>query len=106
MCLAIHDGGNAEQFHANEKYKEAVAVAVERRARLRGRTVSKRDDRMMAPYRLFSESDVQMRVMLGIEHLRCPSASSWSAGDIIWLSLFGGLAFAIGVFVGTRRRIV
>ena len=35
-----------------------------------------------------------------------PVASSLSAGDIIWLSLFGGLAFAIGVFVGTRRRIV
>ena len=29
MCLTIHDGGNAEQFYADENYKEAVAVAVE-----------------------------------------------------------------------------
>ena len=29
MCKKIHRGGNAEQYHANKKYKEAVAVAVE-----------------------------------------------------------------------------
>ena len=29
ICKKIHRGGNAEQFHANKKYKEAVAVAVE-----------------------------------------------------------------------------
>ena len=28
-CEIIHRGGNAEQYHANKKYKEAVAVAVE-----------------------------------------------------------------------------
>ena len=28
MCKKIHRGGNAEQYHANEKYKEAVAEAV------------------------------------------------------------------------------
>ena len=31
MCKKIHRGGNAEQYHANKKYKEAVAVAVEAR---------------------------------------------------------------------------
>ncbi|CAH0378065.1 unnamed protein product [Pelagomonas calceolata] len=29
VCLAIHDGGNAEQYHADQKYNEAVSVAVE-----------------------------------------------------------------------------
>ncbi len=29
MCKKIHRGGNAEQYYANKKYKEAVAVAVE-----------------------------------------------------------------------------
>ena len=29
MCKKIHRGGNAEQYHAEKKYKEAVAVAVE-----------------------------------------------------------------------------
>ena len=29
MCKKIHRGGNAEQYHANKKYKEALAVAVE-----------------------------------------------------------------------------
>ena len=29
ICKRIHRGGNAEQYHANKKYKEAVAVAVE-----------------------------------------------------------------------------
>ena len=29
ICKKIHRGGNAEQYHANKKYKEAVAVAVE-----------------------------------------------------------------------------
>ena len=28
MCKKIHRGGNAEQYHANKKFKEAVAVAV------------------------------------------------------------------------------
>ena len=28
ICKKIHRGGNAEQFHADKKYKEAVAVAV------------------------------------------------------------------------------
>ena len=29
ICKRIHRGGNAEQYHADKKYKEAVAVAVE-----------------------------------------------------------------------------
>ena len=29
ICKKIHRGGNAEQYNANKKYKEAVAVAVE-----------------------------------------------------------------------------
>jgi len=29
MCKKIHRGGNAEKYHADKKYKEAVAVAVE-----------------------------------------------------------------------------
>jgi hypothetical protein len=29
MCKKIHRGGNAEQYHADKRYKEAVAVAVE-----------------------------------------------------------------------------
>ena len=29
ICKKIHRGGNAEQYHADKKYKEAVAVAVE-----------------------------------------------------------------------------
>ena len=29
MCKKIHRGGNAEQYHADKKYKEAVALAVE-----------------------------------------------------------------------------
>ena len=29
ICKKIHRGGNAEQYHANKKYKEAVAEAVE-----------------------------------------------------------------------------
>ena len=30
MCKKIHRGGNAEQYNADKKYKEAVAVAVEK----------------------------------------------------------------------------
>ena len=30
ICKKIHFGGNAEQYHADNKYKEAVAVAVEK----------------------------------------------------------------------------
>ena len=29
ICKQIHRGGNAEQYHADKKYKEAVAAAVE-----------------------------------------------------------------------------
>ena len=29
ICKKIHRGGNAEQYHADNKYKETVAVAVE-----------------------------------------------------------------------------
>ena len=29
ICAEIHRGGNAEQYHADKKYKEAVAEAVE-----------------------------------------------------------------------------
>jgi len=29
ICEEIHRGGNAEQYHADKKYKEAVAEAVE-----------------------------------------------------------------------------
>ena len=29
MCKKIHRGGNAEKYHADKKYKEAVAEAVE-----------------------------------------------------------------------------
>ena len=29
MCKKIHRGGNAEHYHANKKFKEALAVAVE-----------------------------------------------------------------------------
>ncbi len=29
ICKKIHRGGNAEQYHADKKYKEAVAEAVE-----------------------------------------------------------------------------
>ena len=32
MCKKIHRGGNAEQYYADKKYKEAVAVAVEKYA--------------------------------------------------------------------------
>ena len=35
MCKKIHRGGNAEQYHADKKYKEAVAEAVEIRHTLR-----------------------------------------------------------------------
>ena len=28
MCKKIHRGGNAEQYNADKKYKEAVALAV------------------------------------------------------------------------------
>jgi hypothetical protein len=30
-CEEIHRGGNAERYHADKKYKEAVAVAVAKR---------------------------------------------------------------------------
>ena len=30
ICKKIHRGGNAEQYYADKKYKEAVAVAVEK----------------------------------------------------------------------------
>ena len=42
MCKKIHRGGNAEQYHADKKYKEAVAEAVEACA----------DDASRAPPRL------------------------------------------------------
>ena len=29
MCKKIHRGGNAEQYNADKKYKEAVAAAAE-----------------------------------------------------------------------------
>jgi hypothetical protein len=31
MCKKIHRGGNAEQYNADKKYKEAVAAAVDER---------------------------------------------------------------------------
>ena len=34
ICKKIHRGGNAEQYNANKKYKEDVAVAVEAWVRL------------------------------------------------------------------------
>ena len=34
ICKEIHRGGNAEQYHADKKYKEAVAVAVAACAKL------------------------------------------------------------------------
>ena len=37
MCKKIHRGGNAEQYHADKKYKEAVAVAT-RRGDTKGQT--------------------------------------------------------------------
>ena len=40
MCKKIHRGGNAEQYHADKKYKEAVAEAVEACA----------DDEMVSKY--------------------------------------------------------
>ena len=40
ICKKIHRGGNAEQYNADKKYKEAVAVAVEACA----------DDRMRTGY--------------------------------------------------------
>ena len=40
MCKKIHRGGNAEQYHADKKYKEAVAVAVEAYTTLRMRCSS------------------------------------------------------------------
>ena len=30
ICEEMYRGGNAEQYHADKKYKEAVAVAVDR----------------------------------------------------------------------------
>ena len=33
ICKKIHRGGGAEQYHADKKYKEAVAVAVEAKVR-------------------------------------------------------------------------
>ena len=33
ICKEIHRGGNAEHYHADKKYKEAVAVAVDRPGR-------------------------------------------------------------------------
>ena len=30
ICKKIHRGGGAEQYHADKKYKEAVAFAVDR----------------------------------------------------------------------------
>ena len=35
ICKKIHRGGNAEQYYADKKYKEAVAVAVDGHGRLR-----------------------------------------------------------------------
>ena len=29
MCKKVHRGGNAEQYYADKKYKEAVAAAVD-----------------------------------------------------------------------------
>jgi hypothetical protein len=37
MCKKIHRGGNAEQYNADKKYKEAVAVAVEAMRKVRAR---------------------------------------------------------------------
>ena len=45
MCKKIHRGGNAEQYHADKKYKEAVAEAVEACAE---DTKGQRDIRMMS----------------------------------------------------------
>ena len=39
ICKEIHRGGNAEKYHADKKYKEAVAVAV---AKCAERTFSSR----------------------------------------------------------------
>ena len=40
MCKKIHRGGNAEQYNADKKYKEAVAVAVEACADDTGNTLA------------------------------------------------------------------
>ena len=42
ICKRIHRGGNAEQYYADKKYKEAVAVAVEKCADdTKGQTLSR-----------------------------------------------------------------
>ena len=40
MCKKIHRGGNAEQYNADKKYKEAVAVAFEASAMIMARWLS------------------------------------------------------------------
>ena len=41
ICKKIHRGGNAEQYNADKKYKEAVAVAAEKPSYSSRRAISR-----------------------------------------------------------------
>ena len=64
ICKRIHRGGNAEQYHADKKYKEAVAVAVETCAEDPGATL---DDWREAASTLEESARIARRVFGG-EH--------------------------------------
>jgi len=49
MCKKVHRGGNAEQYDADKKYKEAVAVAVEACADDTTETYAEGLDRSLVP---------------------------------------------------------
>ena len=78
ICKKIHRGGNAEQYYADKKYKEAVADAVEACAEdvkgqaLYGANLSKRTDPGDARRGLamMEESYKIQRRVLGYEHPR------------------------------------
>ena len=67
MCKKIHRGGNAEQYHADKKYKEAVAEAVEKCAE--NQTFSSLDDLREAVTTLEETARIARRVMGGAHPL-------------------------------------
>jgi hypothetical protein len=71
MCKKIHRGGNAERYHADKKYKEAVAEAVEACAAANNYGITLIDlRRFEEAKRLLRKVLPVARRVLGAEHVR------------------------------------
>ena len=82
MCKKIHRGGNAEQYYADKKYKEAVAEAVEACADdAKGQTcfICMETTEVMQA----AEDEAKSRGVTVSQMVKDFDEKSWGRGDII-----------------------